>query len=325
MIVVTGGAGFIGANIVKGLNDSGIDDILVVDNLEKGEKFLNLVDCSIMNFIDKRDFLSCLSDLNMNKDIKAILHQGACSDTMEWDGRYMMENNYHYSRNLFDYCARHNIQFIYASSASVYGTGQEFKEEPECEDALNLYAYSKLLFDRYVRQQKVSIKNQVVGFRYFNVYGPREQHKGKMASVAYHFYNQLRDSGKIKLFEGYDGYENGEQRRDFVWIGDVVDINLYMLENPEISGVFNIGTGSCKSFNDVALAVINAVKGDRMSINQAVSEELIEYIEFPESLKGRYQSFTEADITKLRNVGYDQSMTDIKQGVKQYIDIRISS
>lgn len=323
MIIVTGGAGFIGSNIVKGLNDIGINDVLVVDNLEKGEKFLNLVDCKITDFIDKRDFIEYLSKSKI--EVETIFHQGACSDTMEWNGRYIMQNNYQYSRSLFDYCARNNVQFIYASSASVYGSGQEFREDPLCEDALNLYAYSKLLFDRYVRQQQDKVNNQVVGFRYFNVYGPREQHKGKMSSVAYHFYNQFVDSGKVKLFEGYDNHKDGEQRRDFVWIGDVVDVNLYMLQNSGISGIYNMGTGNCQSFNDVAVAVINTVQGRDIDITQAVAEQLVEYIEFPEALKGRYQSFTEADISKLITAGYDKPMTRVEQGVSRYINIRSGS
>jgi len=310
MIVVTGGAGFIGSNLVKGLNEQGRTDILVVDDLENGAKFVNLVDCEIQDYMDKDEFLSAIqTQKEFLPSIEAILHQGACSTTTEWDGRYMMRNNYDYSKHLLHYCVKHKIPFIYASSAAVYGGGKVFKESRECEAPLNVYGYSKFLFDQYVRRLLPTAKNQIVGLRYFNVYGPREEHKGSMASVAFHFRNQIRETGKVKLFEGSDGYANGEQRRDFIYVGDAVEVNLWFLAQRDKSGIFNLGTGKSHSFNDVARAVIKAEgKGE------------IEYVPFPDHLRGRYQSFTEADMSALRAIGYTQPFKDIEQGVDAYMD-----
>ncbi|HWQ94548.1 MAG TPA: ADP-glyceromanno-heptose 6-epimerase [Gammaproteobacteria bacterium] len=310
MIVVTGGAGFIGSNLVKGLNEQGRTDILVVDDLENGAKFVNLVDCEIQDYMDKDEFLSAIqTQKEFLPPIEAILHQGACSTTTEWDGRYMMRNNYDYSKHLLHYCVKHKIPFIYASSAAVYGGGKVFKESPECEAPLNVYGYSKFLFDQHVRRLLPTAKNQIVGLRYFNVYGPREEHKGSMASVAFHFRNQIREIGKVKLFEGSDGYANGEQRRDFIYVGDAVAVNLWFLAQRDKSGIFNLGTGKSHSFNDVARAVIKAEgKGE------------IEYVPFPDHLRGRYQSFTEADMSALRAIGYTQPFKDIEQGVDAYMD-----
>lgn len=310
MIVVTGGAGFIGSNLVKGLNEQGRTDILVVDDLENGAKFVNLVDCEIQDYMDKDEFLSAIqSQKEFLPPIEAILHQGACSTTTEWDGRYMLRNNYDYSKHLLYYCMKHKIPFIYASSAAVYGAGKVFQEQREHEAPLNVYGYSKFLFDQYVRRLLPTAKNQIVGLRYFNVYGPREEHKGSMASVAFHFRNQIRETGKVKLFEGSDGYANGEQRRDFIYIGDAVAVNLWFLAKRDKSGIFNLGTGKSHSFNDVARAVIEAEgKGE------------IEYVPFPDHLRGRYQSFTEADMSALRAMGYTQPFKDIEQGVDAYMD-----
>ncbi|HEX20187.1 MAG TPA: ADP-glyceromanno-heptose 6-epimerase, partial [Acidiferrobacteraceae bacterium] len=230
MYVVTGGAGFIGANIVKGLNERGIDDILVVDNLENASKFRNIVDCEIADYMDKYDFIDMVDGGGFQDDFDAIFHEGACSDTMEHDGHYMMQNNYEYSKILLHYCQKHTVPFLYASSAAIYGGGSVFKESHEYEDPLNVYGYSKFLFDQYVRRLLPKSKSQVAGFRYFNVYGPREQHKGRMASVAYHFFNQFRESERVRLFEGSGGYDNGEQRRDFIYVGDVVDANFFFLD-----------------------------------------------------------------------------------------------
>ncbi len=310
MIVVTGGAGFIGSNLVKGLNEQGRSDILVVDDLENGAKFVNLVDCEIQDYMDKDEFLTAIqSQKEFMPPLEAILHQGACSTTTEWDGRYMMRNNYDYSKHLLHYCAKHKIPFIYASSAAVYGGGQVFKESRECEAPLNVYGYSKFLFDQYVRRLLPAAKNQIVGLRYFNVYGPREQHKGAMASVAFHFRNQIRDAGKVKLFEGSDGYADGEQRRDFVHVSDAVAVNLWFLEERNKSGIFNLGTGKSHSFNEVARAVI-----------KAEGKGVIEYIPFPDHLRGRYQSFTEADMSALHAAGYTQPFKNIEQGVGAYMD-----
>lgn len=309
MIVVTGGAGFIGSNLVKGLNELGKDNVLVVDNLSQGDKFKNLIPLSIKDYIDQDTFIA---DLRQGKydgvDVEAVFHNGACSDTMEHNGKYMMDNNYEYSKELLHFCLRKRIPFIYASSASVYGNGDNgFRESPDCEWALNVYAFSKLLFDRYVRQVARSAKSQVVGLRYFNVFGPQENHKGRMASVAYHFYHQLTKEGVMRLFKGTDGYADGAQTRDFVYVKDVVDVNLYFYQHPEKNGIFNCGTGNSRSFNDLAEACRKAYGSGR-----------VEYIEFPEALKGKYQNFTEADLTKLRDAGYSKPFTTLEDAVADY-------
>lgn len=308
MIIVTGGAGFIGSNIVQGLNARGIDDILVVDDLTDGTKFKNIADGRIADYMDKDDFLDCVlgGDLD-DVSIDAIFHEGACSSTTEWDGQFMMENNYEYSKTLFHFCQQQNVPFIYASSASVYGGGSVFKEELANEEPLNVYGYSKFLFDQYVRGQELT--SQVVGLRYFNVYGPREQHKGSMASVAFHLNNQLRDKGEVKLFAGCDGYGDGEQVRDFIYVGDVVDVNLWFLDNPTVSGIFNCGTGQSQPFNDVAKGVLDYHQKGSLS-----------YTPFPDHLKGHYQSFTEADLTALRAAGCDHTFKTVDEGVKCYME-----
>lgn len=309
MIIVTGGAGFIGSNIVKTLNERGINDIIVVDNLKNGVKFKNIADCEIADYLDKQDFLQRVqNNESFAKSVEAIFHEGACSSTTEWDGLYMMQNNYEYSKALLHYCLQHKIAYLYASSASVYGSGTVFKEIREHEEPLNVYGYSKFLFDQYVRRYLPSAKSQIVGFRYFNVYGPRETHKGSMASVAFHHYNQIRDTGKVKLFEGCDGYGNGEQRRDFVFVGDAVAVNLWFMEHPGKSGIFNLGTGRSQPFNDIAKSVI-AYHG----------RGELEYVAFPEHLKGRYQSFTEADISALREAGCTMSFKTVEEGVSEYM------
>ncbi|MGD8784477.1 MAG: ADP-glyceromanno-heptose 6-epimerase [Thioalkalispiraceae bacterium] len=309
MIIVTGGAGFIGSNIVKTLNEQGESDIIVVDNLKNGVKFKNIADCEISDYLDKDDFIERVNNNEtFAKNVRAIFHEGACSSTTEWDGKFMMQNNYEYSKSLLHYCLNNEIQYLYASSASVYGSGTVFKESREYEEPLNVYGYSKFLFDQYVRRHANEAKSQVVGFRYFNVYGPREQHKGTMSSVAYHHSHQIQETGKVKLFEGYDGYGDGEQSRDFVYVGDAVAVNLWFMENPDKSGIFNLGTGRSQPFNDVANAVINFHKQGE-----------IEYIPFPDHLKGRYQSFTEADISALREVGYTAPFKNVEEGVTEYM------
>jgi ADP-L-glycero-D-manno-heptose 6-epimerase len=310
MIIVTGGAGFIGSNIVKALNEQGYTKILVVDNLTKGEKFKNLIDCDIYDYQEKDDFLKRITTNEyFANSIRAFFHQGACSSTTEWNGHYMMKNNYDFSKTMLHYCLARHVPFIYASSASVYGSGTVFKEERHLEAPLNVYGYSKFLFDQYVRRFIGISPSQIVGLRYFNVYGPREQHKGSMASVAYHFNQQLLTEGKVKLFEGCDGYANGEQRRDFVYASDVAELNLWLMENPEKSGIFNVGTGRSQTFNDVARAAI-AWHG----------QGTIKYIPFPEHLQNRYQSFTQADITALREIGYNKPFKTVEEGVKEYLD-----
>ncbi|MGD9108779.1 MAG: ADP-glyceromanno-heptose 6-epimerase [Gammaproteobacteria bacterium] len=308
MIIVTGGAGFIGSNIVKALNNRGVTDILVVDELTDGRKFKNIVDCEITDYLNKDFFLDMLFEDGFDKPIEAIFHQGACSDTTEWNGKFMMENNYDYSKMLLHYCLAKKIPFIYASSAAIYGVEKVFKEEIQYEKPLNVYGYSKFLFDQYVRKLLPSAKSQVVGLRYFNVYGPREFHKGKMASVAFHFNEQIKQTDVVKLFEGCDGYADGEQLRDFIYVGDAVAVNLWFLDHPKKSGIFNLGTGKAQTFNDVAHAVIDWHSGGK-----------IEYIPFPKELKDCYQSFTQADLTKLRKAGCKIKFKSVEQGVKEYM------
>ena len=308
MIIVTGGAGFIGSNLVLGLNARGYDDILVVDHLKNGHKFRNLAECRIADYLDRETFLQHLQAGHFQgKPIEAVFHQGACSATTEWDGQYMMTNNYEYSKTLLAYCQSHRIPFIYASSAAVYGGNLQFKEELAYEAPLNVYGYSKFQFDQYLRRQS-DLQAPVVGLRYFNVYGPRESHKGSMASVAFHLHQQLQAGDEIRLFEGCDGYGNGEQRRDFVYVGDVVDINLWFMEHPEVSGIFNCGTGRSQTFNDVANAVI-----------QHHGRGTIRYIPFPEHLKGCYQSFTEASLDRLRAAGCQHDFKTVEEGVSLYL------
>ncbi|MCF6290851.1 MAG: ADP-glyceromanno-heptose 6-epimerase [Desulfobacterales bacterium] len=309
MYIVTGGAGFIGSNIVKALNDRGHTDILVVDNLKNGVKFRNIVDCEILDYMDKEDFIEMIrADWSLPAPVRAIFHEGACSDTTEWDGSYIMANNYQYSKSLLHYCLSKKIPYLYASSASVYGSGKVFQEERQYESPLNMYAYSKFLFDQYVRRLLPEAESQVAGFRYFNVYGPREAHKKTMSSVAFHLNGQLNRGENPRLFKGTDGYGNGEQRRDFIYVGDVVGVNLWFLDNPDRSGIFNVGTGRSQPFNDVARAVI-AYHG----------RGEIEYIPFPEHLQGKYQNFTEAEIGRLREIGYDAPFRTVEQGVAEYL------
>lgn len=320
MIIVTGGAGFIGSNLIGQLNARGIDDILVVDNMTDADKFRNIENFEIADFADKKVFVDKLDDTEYSfGTLEAVFHQGACSDTMETNGRYMMENNYTCSKQLLDYCRRRCAPFIYASSASVYGSGRVFSEAPQNEQALNIYAYSKLLFDRYVRRSLTDVDTQIVGLRYFNVYGPRELHKGRMASVAHHFHSQYGTDGHMRLFEGSGGYEDGEQRRDFVWVGDVVDVNLFFLDHPGVSGIFNVGTGRSQSFNDVATAVVNATSPMNKNTQQLVKDGVIRYIPFPDSLVDKYQSYTQADISALRSIGYDADFKTVEDGVRLYV------
>ena len=321
--VVTGAAGFIGSRLVAALNRAGITAILAVDNLQSADKFRNLAGCEIEDYLDKRDFLERVAANQFDEGVEAVLHQGACSDTMHADGRYMMDNNYRYSRVLLDWCQDEEVPFLYASSAAVYGAGRRFSEDRTNEAPLNVYAYSKFLFDQVVRRRLPGRTSQIVGLRYFNVYGPNEAHKGRMASVAQHAYQQFLADGRVRLFVGSDGFADGEQRRDFVHVDDVANVNLHFLEHPEISGVYNCGTGRAQSFNDVACAVINTVRETRgearLATAQLVAQGLIEYIPFPAQLAGKYQSFTEADLAQLRVAGYPGDFMTVERGVEAYV------
>ena len=326
--VVTGAAGFIGSNIVSALNERGETSIIAVDDLTRGDKFRNLAGCDISDFLDKREFLDALKAGRFDGVIDAVFHEGACSDTMATDGRYVMDNNYRYSAVLLDFCLGDEVPLLYASSAAVYGGGTIFSEERSFEAPLNVYGYSKFLFDQLVRRRLGEASAQVAGFRYFNVYGENEWHKGRMASVAWHFFNQFRAEGRVRPFEGSGGYANGEQRRDFVSVEDVVRVNLHFLDYPEISGIFNVGTGRAQSFNDVACAVVNACRGAAgqapLSLAQMQQQGLIAYAPFPEALMGKYQHFTQADVSMLRRAGYGEPFLSVEEGVGRYCRVLLS-
>ena len=315
MIIVTGGAGFIGSNIVKHLNERGRSDILIVDDLTDGMKTRNIQSLSFADYMDAADFDGAVADGTFEPGtVEVIFHEGACADTMEYNGRYMMKNNFEGSKNLFHFCQDRRIPFIYASSASTYGYGKNgFREESICEEALNPYAFSKLFMDRYVESYKEAhrgeLMSQVVGLRYFNVFGPNENHKGKMASLVRQMYYQLKDTGVITLFGEYEGYGPGEQRRDFISVDDVVNVNFYFWEHPEISGTFNCGTGTAHTFNEFMQAIIKYHGSGK-----------IDYVPFPETLKGKYQSYTQADTTKLLAVGYDKGFTKLEDAVAKYCE-----
>jgi len=322
-VVVTGAAGMIGSNIVQGLNAIGIDDVIAVDNLTNGAKFRNLLGAKISDYFDKTDFYARFARGEFGK-VDAVLHEGACSDTMQHDGRYMLDTNYRCSKDLLDAAQAQGTRLLYASSAATYGGSASFREEPQFEQPLNVYGYSKLLFDNVVRRMLPTSKSQVVGFRYFNVYGPREQHKGRMASVAFHHFNQFREHGKVKLFGEYGGYGPGMQSRDFVFVDDVVAVNLWFLQNPGKSGIFNLGTGRAQPFNDVAVAAVNAartLKGESpLPLAELVARGLVEYTPFPEALVGKYQCFTQADLTGLRGTGCGHAFADVSTGVQRYVN-----
>ncbi len=329
-IVVTGAAGFIGSNIIAGLNARGIDDIIAVDDLKQGDKFRNLADLKIADYVDADTFYDEFAGGHYGQ-IEAVFHEGACSDTMELDGKYMMANNYTLSCHLFQACQKRGARLLYASSAATYGGSDTFREEPAFEHPLNVYGYSKLLFDQRMRREcgndfqrtKAGKTNQVVGFRYFNVYGPREQHKGRMASVAFHQFHQFKAEGRVKLFGDYGGYAAGGQMRDFVFIDDVVAVNLWFFDHPAESGIFNLGTGRAQPFNDVASSVVNALRAlqgqPALDLPAIAQQGLVEYVPFPDALRGKYQCYTQADLTALRATGCDHVFADVQTGVGKYV------
>jgi ADP-L-glycero-D-manno-heptose 6-epimerase len=330
IITVTGAFGFIGSNLVRALNARGYNDIIAVDNLTNGAKCKNLNDCEILDYVDKEDFQRAILNGEYDNQIDYMFHQGACSDTTEQNGQYMMKNNYEYSNILLQYTQKNEIPLIYASSAATYGDKIEFIEDKKYENPLNIYGYSKFLFDQVVRRYYVSgLTAPIVGLRYFNVYGRDESHKGRMASVVLHNFKQYQATGKVKLFEGCQGYHNGQQERDFISVEDVVKVNLFYFDNhlndkEEISGIFNCGTGSARSFNNLALATINACRShenkSNLSLDEAVSQAIIEYIPFPEDLAGRYQCYTQADQNALRESGFTQPFLSLEEGVSNYVN-----
>jgi len=308
MIVVTGAAGFIGSNIIKGLNQIGITDILAVDDLTDGKKYRNLAVVKYADYMDYRDFLKMIT-VTPTPTFTAIFHQGACSDTTEWNGQYVMQNNYEYSKSVLHFCLQKKIPFIYASSAAVYGAKDNFDDQDWQQLPLNVYGYSKWKFDEYVRPYLNNATSQIVGLRYFNVYGPHENHKGKMASVAFHLMNQLQNNNTVKLFSSYGGYGDGEHERDFIFVDDIVKLNIWFYKNPAKNGIFNGGTGQARCFNDIAKKLI-ALNGSGT----------VEYIPFPDSLKGAYQSFTQANNHALRAMGYDEKLTSLENGLEKYFE-----
>ena len=327
-IIVTGAAGFIGSNLVRALNQRGIDNIIAVDDLRDGAKFRNLRDLRIADYVDLEEFYPRFSQGAYGK-VQAVFHEGACSDTMEHDGKLMMRLNYALSCQLLEACLHQGARLLYASSAAVYGGSQAFSEHPANELPLNVYGYSKLLFDQHLRRRfgatfdQLPANWQLAGFRYFNVYGPREQHKGRMASVAWHQFNQFKTEGKVKLFGAHGGYEAGHQSRDFIHVDDLVAVKLWFFDNPNASGIFNLGTGRAQAFNEVALAVVNAMRAAQgrqpMPLEAVVKASLIEYLDFPQALKGKYQSFTQADLSALRATGCSHAFQDVGAGVERYV------
>jgi ADP-L-glycero-D-manno-heptose 6-epimerase len=321
-VVVTGAAGMIGSNLIHGLNAAGIDDIVAVDDLSDGAKYRNLLGARIADYFHRDEFYPRFMRGEFDA-VGAVLHQGACSDTMIHDGHYMLAQNYRCTKDLLDACLARGVPLIYASSAATYGGSGGFREQPDCEAPLNVYGYSKLLTDQVVRRMLPAAASQVVGLRYFNVYGAREQHKARMASVAFHQFQQFRADGRVRLFGAYGGYGPGQHARDFVSVDDVVAVNLWFLRHPHRSGIFNVGTGRAEPFNHVAHAVVNACRAldgqAPLALPEMVAQSLVEYIDFPAALVGKYQSYTQADLSALRGVGCDHAFADVAIGVERYV------
>ena len=308
-VIVTGGAGFIGSCIIRELNDFGVEDIVVVDNIASTDKWKNLVNKKYIRYYNKNNFLNELYNF---KDFDYIIHMGACSATTEKDFDYLNINNVEYTKTLWNFCVENKIRFIYASSAATYGDGRfGFDDKNEITNLipLNGYGYSKQLFDIWAKKQTKK-PLQWVGFKFFNVYGPNEYFKGSMASVIMHGYNSIKKSNNIKLFKSYkEGYGDGEQKRDFIYVKDICKVIKFMIENKEVSGLFNLGTGEARSFYDLAKATFNA-----LSLN-----ENIEFIDMPENIKEKYQYFTQAEMDKLRKVGYNDKFYSLEEGIKDYV------
>jgi len=302
MWIVTGGAGFIGSNLIHALNGRGQTEILVVDRQNKD--FGNLSDLRFADLLQPEEFLETLGRNALPDRVEAILHQGACADTTCTDQRFMMENNVSFSKAVLHFAIEKKIPLVYASSAAIYGANNIFRESPENEAPLNLYGQSKLIFDKYVRSILSSVSSPVVGLRYFNVYGPRETYKGRMASMIYQLYCQLRRDGRARLFEGSGGFAAGEQRRDFVSVSDVIGVNLFFATGPVRKGIFNVGTGQARTFNEVA-----------MQLTHVLGKGAVEHIPFPEGLREKYQSNTQADIAALRAAGYADAFASLEDGI----------
>jgi len=307
MIILTGGAGFIGSNLLGALNAKGVTDVLVVDRV--GNSSRNLKDLRFSNLMRPEEFRRAIERRILPNRIEAIFHQGACADTTCTDGRYMIENNFTFSKSILQFALANKIPLVYASSAAVYGSSSAFAPSRENERPLNLYGLSKLAFDDHVRSVVARSESTVAGLRYFNVYGPRESHKGKMASMVYQLYRQLKSSGRARLFKGTGGYADGEQRRDFVFVGDVARVNLALADGPVRRGIFNVGTGRARSFNDVANIVI-----------ARLGAGAIDYVPVPENVVDKYQSFTQAELSGLRHAGYTENLSSLEDGIAQSID-----
>ncbi|AQQ09459.1 ADP-L-glycero-D-manno-heptose-6-epimerase [Sedimentisphaera cyanobacteriorum] len=314
MIAVTGAAGFIGSCLIAELNRRGVEDILAIDELGCDEKWKNLRQLKIKDYIEKDDFLSLIldDDISLRKNISAVLHMGACSSTTETNCSYLINNNFKYSKILCKWAIENAVRFVYASSAATYGSGASgFSDEHSLLNSLeplNMYGYSKHLFDKWALAG--GALNFIAGFKYFNVFGPNEYHKGSMRSFVLKAYEQIRDTGKVRLFKSESpDYGHGEQLRDFVYVKDVTAMTLFALERRNVNGIFNAGTGEAKSWNRLAKAVFSAMN----------KEPEIEYIDMPDHLKGKYQYYTKADMRKLRNAGYNNDTAEFEEAVRDCV------